>query len=65
VPDDWHGFDEDEVERFKEKGCEVVKVECEAGDLIVWNSRTVHYNILPEGQNKRPVICELSASCQL
>lgn len=59
VPDDWHGFDDDEVAWFEERGCEIVKVECEAGDLIVWDSRTVHYNVLPKGKKTRAVICEL------
>lgn len=57
VPDDWHGFDDDEVEWFEERGCEMMKVNCEAGDLIVWDSRTVHYNVLPQGKQTRAVIC--------
>lgn len=59
VPDDWHGFDDEEVQWFEDKGCEIIKVCCEAGDLIVWDSRTVHYNVLPEGEKTRAVICEL------
>jgi ectoine hydroxylase-related dioxygenase (phytanoyl-CoA dioxygenase family) len=58
VPDDWHGFDEDEVSWFEEKGCEIVKVEVGPGDLVIWDSRTVHYNVLPEGDQVRAVICE-------
>jgi hypothetical protein len=30
----------------------------EAGDLIVWDSRTVHFNVLPVGENVRAVICK-------
>jgi ectoine hydroxylase-related dioxygenase (phytanoyl-CoA dioxygenase family) len=58
VPDDWHGFDDEEVAWFEERRCEIVKVEARAGDLIVWDSRTVHYNVLPEGEKARAVICE-------
>ena len=58
VPDDWHGFGDDEIEWFEERGCEFMKVDCGAGDLIVWDSRTVHYNVLPEGDQIRAVICE-------
>lgn len=58
VPDDWHGFSEEEVGWFEKRGCEVVKVCCEPGDLVVWDSRTVHYNVLPEGEQKRAVICK-------
>lgn len=57
VPDDWHGFSEEEVGWFEKRGCEIVKVCAEAGDLIVWDSRTVHYNVLPEGKQTRAVIC--------
>jgi hypothetical protein len=59
VPDDWHGFDDDEIAWFEERGCELIKVEAAAGDLIVWDSRTVHYNVLPEADTTRAVICEL------
>ncbi len=58
VPDDWHGFDEEEMKWFEERGCVATKVCAEAGDLIVWDSRTVHYNMLPEGGKSRAVICE-------
>jgi hypothetical protein len=34
VPDDWHGFDDDEVAWFEERGCELIKVDAKAGDLI-------------------------------
>jgi len=64
VPDDWHGFDEDEVKWFEGKGCELVKVDCGAGDLIVWDSRTVHYNVLSEGEKTRAVICEFLGPLQ-
>ncbi|CZR57868.1 uncharacterized protein PAC_07757 [Phialocephala subalpina] len=56
VPDDWHGFDDSEVAWFEDRGCKTIKVCAAAGDLIVWDSRTVHYNVLPEGKNTRAVI---------
>lgn len=59
VPDDWHGFDPEEVEWFKERGAEQVKVCADAGDLIVWDSRTVHWNTLPQSDQKRSIVCEL------
>lgn len=57
-PDDWFGFEQSEVRWFEERGCELVKVCAEPGDLILWDSRTVHYNVLPESQNLRALICE-------
>lgn len=59
VPDDWHGFDDDEVKWFEEKGCEIKKVDCGPGDLVLWDSRSVHWNVLPTGQTTRSVVCEL------
>ncbi|KAH3950684.1 hypothetical protein HBI56_204600 [Parastagonospora nodorum] len=61
---DWHGFNEEEVSWFKSRGCEEVKVCAGPGDLILWDSRTVHYNKVPSTQNVRAVmyICYTPAS---
>ncbi|KAG7876787.1 hypothetical protein KL938_004400 [Ogataea parapolymorpha] len=32
---------------FTERGCEEVKISCEAGDLIIWDSRTCHWGKPP------------------
>lgn len=58
-PTDWFGFGEEQVRWFKERGCEQVKVCAEPGDLIVWDSRTVHWNVVPEGEETRALVCEL------
>ena len=58
-PSDWFGFERSEVEWFEDRGCEIVKVCADPGDLILWDSRTVHYNVLPKSQNLRAVICML------
>ncbi|KAJ0120119.1 uncharacterized protein J7T55_000973 [Diaporthe amygdali] len=55
-PADWFGFKPEEVEWFKERGCEAIKVCAEPGDLILWDSRTVHYNCLPESDAVRSVL---------
>jgi ectoine hydroxylase-related dioxygenase (phytanoyl-CoA dioxygenase family) len=57
-PDDYFGFKESEADWFRGKGCELAKVCAEPGDLILWDSKTVHYNVLPESQNLRALICE-------
>lgn len=79
---DWHGFNEKEVEWFKSRGCEEIKVCAEPGgklfcisncrtrtnqrltDLILWDSRQIHYNKVPSTQNVRSVmyICYTPAS---
>ncbi|KAL0258685.1 hypothetical protein SLS55_006186 [Diplodia seriata] len=55
---DWFGFSEEEgqVAWFKDRGCEQVKVCAEPGDLIVWDSRTVHWNVVPEGEETRALV---------
>jgi ectoine hydroxylase-related dioxygenase (phytanoyl-CoA dioxygenase family) len=56
-PDDWFGFEQQEIKWFEDRGCDVLKVCANPGDLILWDSRTVHYNALPESQNPRALIC--------
>lgn len=53
---DWFGFSDEEVAWFEKRGCELIKVCAEPGDLILWDSRTIHYNKLPESQNLRAVM---------
>ncbi|KAF7198452.1 hypothetical protein HII31_00191 [Pseudocercospora fuligena] len=55
-PADWYGFEQEDVDWFIERGCEMVKVCAEPGDLVLWDSRTVHYNILPTTNNTRAVM---------
>lgn len=42
-----------------DRGCEVIKVCVDPGDLILWDSRTMHWNCLPESEAVRSVLCEL------
>lgn len=43
---------------FLDRGCEAVKVCADPGDLVLWDSRTVHYNCLPESEAVRSVLCK-------
>jgi hypothetical protein len=40
---DWRRFSEKEMEWFVSRGLKPIKVEAEPGDLILWDSRTVHW----------------------
>ena len=51
--EDWRGFSEEQVRWFTDRGCEIVKVCAGPGDIILWDSRCVHYNVLPEGDQLR------------
>ncbi|KAF4313959.1 Phytanoyl-CoA dioxygenase [Botryosphaeria dothidea] len=53
---DWFGFTPEQVEWFKERGCEEIKVCADPGDLIVWDSRTMHHNVVPEGDQTRALV---------
>jgi hypothetical protein len=49
--------------RYHDHGCEWIKVRCEPGDLILWDSRAVRYNVRPTGNRDRTCayICMASA----
>ncbi|KAH7074452.1 hypothetical protein BKA63DRAFT_595940 [Paraphoma chrysanthemicola] len=42
---EWYGFTENGMKWLEEKGTEWVKVCADPGDLLVWDSRTPHYNL--------------------
>ncbi|KAF6812650.1 hypothetical protein CMUS01_13012 [Colletotrichum musicola] len=50
---EWYGFTDSGMRWLAEKGCQWVKVDAEPGDLILWDSRTPHYNLSPEGDVPR------------
>ncbi|KAH7046740.1 hypothetical protein B0J12DRAFT_756772 [Macrophomina phaseolina] len=52
---EWYGFTEEGMAWLKDKGCEWVKINAEPGDLLLWDSRTPHYNLSPKGG--RPRFC--------
>ncbi|KAK7905431.1 hypothetical protein LTR67_000153 [Exophiala xenobiotica] len=62
--EDYWSFSTEEVDWFKEAGCEVVKVCADPGDLIIWDSRTIHYNKLPESQQVRSIVYACYAPAQ-
>ncbi|EXJ90483.1 hypothetical protein A1O1_03586 [Capronia coronata CBS 617.96] len=44
---DWYGFNKEQLAWFKAKGIEPRKVCADVGDLILWDSRTIHYGSEP------------------
>lgn len=50
---EWYGFTDKGIQWLKDHGCEWVKVEAEPGDLLLWDSRTPHYNVAASGQQDR------------
>ncbi|KAJ6455871.1 hypothetical protein C8R45DRAFT_1036001 [Mycena sanguinolenta] len=56
-PADWEWrdnryFNEQDMEWFRARGCEVRRVEAEPGDLVLWDSRTVHWGSEPTEKSK-------------
>lgn len=50
-------FTEADIEWFhKQPGCTEIKVETEPGDLVLWDSRTVHWNRVPTGEVVRNAV---------
>jgi ectoine hydroxylase-related dioxygenase (phytanoyl-CoA dioxygenase family) len=50
---EWFGFTDRGMQWLKDHGLEWVKVCAEPGDLIVWDSRTPHYNVPTQTQQDR------------
>ncbi|GMG04658.1 unnamed protein product [Aspergillus oryzae] len=46
-------FHEKDVKWFEERGCELIKVNLEPGDFVLWDSRTMHYACFPEADQIR------------
>lgn len=53
---DFYGFNQEEIDWFISKGCRQIKVNADPGDLILWDSRTIHHVALPESDQIRTVI---------
>lgn len=50
---DWWGHDEEAVAWFEARGCKWHKVCAGPGDLILWDSRTIHYGAAAAGTEPR------------
>ncbi|PWY95919.1 hypothetical protein BO94DRAFT_530660 [Aspergillus sclerotioniger CBS 115572] len=46
-------LDDDMTQWLEQQGCKWVKVCCNPGDLLLWDSRTVHYGSIPSSINDR------------
>ena len=49
---DYRHFSKDDMEYFASRGCKPMKVLAEPGDLILWDSRTVHWGGEPSKESK-------------
>jgi hypothetical protein len=49
----------EQLEWFYERGCTWKKVEAGPGDVILWDSRCIHYGAAAKGERPRVATCEL------
>jgi hypothetical protein len=43
--DDWYQLNEKELQFYKDKGCEIKRISCPAGSMVMWDSRTSHCGV--------------------
>ena len=53
---EWYGFKDTGLAWLKERGYEFEKVNLGPGDMVVWDSRTPHYNVKPQGTETRMAV---------
>jgi len=49
---DWHIITNDEMNYYKKKGCNQYCIKCKAGDMVCWDSRTIHSGIESQKRTK-------------
>lgn len=54
IKDDWYKLEEEEINFFLEKGCEIKNITCPAGSMVLWDSRTFHAGKEAIKQRKNP-----------
>jgi len=57
--DSYHHTPE-QLQWFYDRGCTWEHVDAEAGDVILWDSRCVHYGAAPNGENARYATCKFA-----
>lgn len=50
---EWYGYTPSGMKWLADKGCEWIKICAGPGDLLLWDSRTPHYNLSPVGETPR------------
>jgi hypothetical protein len=53
---DFYPFQDEDLKWYEKQGCRIIKVCAEPGDLVLWDSRQMHYAVYPETDIIRTVI---------
>jgi hypothetical protein len=62
---DFFAMPEEVMQWFYDRGCEWSKVAVGPGDVILWDSRVIHYGAAAEGSRPRVATCEYALQTQL
>ena len=52
--DDWYKLTKEEIQFYKDRGCEQLNVTCPKGSMVFWDSRTVHSGKNADKNRKKP-----------
>jgi hypothetical protein len=64
--DDWYKLNADEMKFYmEEKGCKMKCVKCKAGDMVLWDSRTIHCGTEPLKNREKPNFRHVVYICML
>ena len=55
---DSYQFKKEQLQWFYDRGCTWRKIEAGSGDVILWDSRCIHYGAAAEGSNPRIATCQ-------
>lgn len=57
LPEGENGYDfiKEDADWYRAQGCKEIKICANAGDLILWDSRTIHWNTSPTGTQTRHI----------
>jgi hypothetical protein len=61
LKDSYH-HTESQLQWFYDRGCKWEKVCAHPGDVILWDSRCIHYGAAPKARNPRVATCEWQIS---
>lgn len=50
----WHMLTEDELNTYYKYGCELKRIKCSAGSMVLWDSRTIHCGQPPMRNREKP-----------
>lgn len=60
---DWHVLTPDQIKFYQKKGCEIKRIKCKAGSMVLWDSRTIHCGSEPMKKRITPRIRNVAYVC--